>query len=55
MKRNRVVNENMLTDKQKLVKLVNSAKGPIVTWDRDRKCYGLKADRDYKAKRVVTK
>lgn len=49
-----IVNEEMLLDTKKLVKLVNSVEGPIVEWDSKRGCYGLKADKDYAKKKIVT-
>ena len=50
-----IVTEDMLKTPSKLVKLVNSVEGPIVTWDPKRDCYGLKADHDYKKKEVITR
>lgn len=48
------VTEDMLVDVKKLVKLVNSVEGPIVKWDRKRRCYGLKAHKDIPKNKVVT-
>lgn len=48
------VTDDMLVDTKRLVKLVNSVEGPIVAWDRKRRCYGLKADKDYAKNNAVT-
>ena len=37
-----------------VIRLCNETRGPLVAFDYYRHCFGLKAERDYKAREVVT-
>ena len=50
----RMLLEHIHNSIEAVVVCVNSVPGPIVCWDDDRRCYGLKADRAYKCGEKIT-
>jgi hypothetical protein len=51
---NQIVCEDMLRPVELLVSAVNECEGPTVVYDEERKCYGLKAEKMYLKKQLVT-
>lgn len=49
-----IVTEEMLAVPHALVWESNQVEGPIVCWDPDRNCYGLRAEKKYKAGDRIT-
>lgn len=54
MKRTRVTLSEAIDNVPALVARCNEAPGPIVAWDEERHCYGLRADKDYRVGERVT-
>lgn len=50
----RVTRHDVDHDLDLLVRVCNLARGPLVVFDCDRLCFGLRADRDYNGHEVVT-